>query len=84
MADLSLIIKLAGQGFANREELQLRGRIEDLIDERQMGECLGGGSGGGYMDVSIESSEPICTREALHDLMTELGVKDYKVDLYSE
>ena len=46
-------IKLAGDGFANSSEFDLRYAIEDAIIDDGIGDYEGAGSGGGWMDVSF-------------------------------
>ena len=53
-------------------QLSLEIRLQGKGFPRRIAECTGGGSSGGYMDVSIESVDLESTKRALDDLMNEL------------
>ena len=57
MTYVSMRIDLAGDTLPNRDELELRWEISDLIEERAIGEVIGSGGGRGEMDIGVEVAD---------------------------
>jgi hypothetical protein len=52
--EISIEIELAGDEFPTHEEIDLRWKLEDEIEERGIGVVGGSGAGGGRMDFSFQ------------------------------
>ena len=50
---IRIIIKWAGDDFASRQDLTLRGEIERVILEKKVGTIIRSGTGMGWMDVIV-------------------------------
>lgn len=71
----SIMVKVKGD-FASPSELKLRNRIEKLLGEIGVGECVGSGSGMGMMDIELlvesqEAAEP-AIRQAMAESLPEV------------
>lgn len=66
-------IALAGDEFADNEELNLRSQLVKLIESRGIGHVGGFGSGQGGMDVSALARSEQLGREQLAALVRELA-----------
>ena len=66
-------------GFAGPLALNTRQKLEELIDERGVGECYGGGSGMGAMDVSLGVQDVDLGSAQVEVLLRELGVYHYTI-----
>jgi len=67
-------IKLAGEGMAMREELQLRNALEDEIVKRGIGTVDDAGSGGGVMHLRVVVSDVEHAAEEIRDVLAAAGV----------
>ena len=76
MKSLEIRIPLNGEGLVNKEELELRWQLADLIEERNIGHVTGSGSGFGQMDISVDVANEATGRSKLRDLAQELGISD--------
>jgi len=76
VANLDVRIKLREGGLAQRDELSLRHKFQEEIENRGIGKDLGGGSGLGEMDISVEVSDVETGKGKLRELAKELGIKD--------
>src|SRR3990172_5821205 len=52
--EVSIEIQLAGDEFPTHEEMDLRWKLEDEVEERGIGVVGGSGAGGGRMDFSFQ------------------------------
>ena len=52
--ELRLVIRWGGDDFASRQDLELRSKVEGLIEERDVGRVLRSGTGMGWMDVWVK------------------------------
>ena len=76
MGQLEIRIKTKGDGLAGLEELAKRHRLQEEIERRGIGRDLGGGSGFGEMDISVEvTSELSGAKSKLRALAEELGIE---------
>jgi hypothetical protein len=66
-------IELAGEGFAEDEELDLRDRLVAAVEARGIGEVGGYGSGLSGMDVSVLVRDEQIGREQVTTLVHELA-----------
>lgn len=80
---LSVRIKLEGDGFANPAEFELRYTLEDEIMDREIGDILGAGSGGGWMDfaVLVDNAEVDTALTAIRQLLTEQEVAEDRTEI---
>ena len=76
MANLDVRIVLRGGGLAEADELSLRHKFQEEVERRGIGKDLGGGSGFGEMDISVEVSDAETGKSKLRALAEELGIKD--------
>jgi len=73
LVHLLVEIELAGDGFADPGELDLRGRLVEAIESRGVGEVGGFGSGMGGMDISVHVPEEAAGREQVAAIVRELA-----------
>jgi hypothetical protein len=73
LVHLLLEVELAGDAFANESELDLRYRLEDAVEARDIGMVGGAGSGVGGMDISVLVVDERIGRERLAALVRELA-----------
>jgi hypothetical protein len=80
---ISVRIKLEGDGFANPAEFELRYTLEDEIMDRAIGEILGAGSGGGWMDfaVVVEKGEVDAPLTPIRQLLTEQDITEGRTEI---
>ena len=76
MANLDVRIKLRGTGLAQSDELSLRHKFQDEVERRGIGKDLGGGSGFGEMDITVQVSDAATGRTQLRELARELGIQE--------
>lgn len=75
--EVSTEIQLSGENFPTHEEMDLRWRLEEEIEERGIGVVGAGGAGGGRMDFSFEVgtiNEVNAAVENVKQLLKEYGV----------
>jgi hypothetical protein len=70
---LLLDIKLSDDDFASPGVMDLRSRLVELIEQRDIGEVGGFGSGMGSMDISVHVSDEAEGRQRLSELMREVA-----------
>ena len=80
MALISVKINLESGGLANKQELEARWQLEDIIEAKQIGTVIGGGSGRGMMDLTVEVVDPEVGISKLRALADQLGMTD--ADIY--
>ncbi len=68
---LRIIIKLSGDDFASKQDLETRGKIETLIVERGMGRVVRVGTGMGWMDILIEVGDRESAKKDIDKVMAE-------------
>lgn len=76
MALIDVRIKLREDGLAQADELSLRHKFQDEVEQRGIGTDLGGGSGLGEMDLSVEVSDATLGISKLRKLAQDLGVQE--------
>ena len=67
-------IKLAGEGMAMREELQLRNAVEDEIVKRGIGTVDDAGSGGGVMHLQVVVADVERAEAEIREVLAGAGV----------
>lgn len=72
LVHLLVEIALGGTGFAEDDELDLRGRLVEAIESRGLGEVGGYGSGDGGMDISVLVADEQVGREQVAALVREV------------
>lgn len=75
-AHLRVSIRLAGEGMAMREEMQLRNAIEDEIVKRGIGKVDDAGSGGGVMHLQVVAADAGRAAAEIRDILAAAGVLD--------
>jgi hypothetical protein len=76
MAIIEIQIKLQGDGFPTPEELEVRHKLEDTIEERNIGEVVDAGGGGGVMDVGVEVEDGEKAMNEIQNIVRELKIED--------
>jgi hypothetical protein len=71
--ELRIVIRLGGDDFASKQDLEMRGRIEGLIDERKVGQVTRSGTGMGWMDIWVEAEDKDSARKAVEAIMKEVA-----------
>ena len=71
-------------GFAGPLALHVRHQLEDLIDDRGIGKCYGGGSGMSAMDVSLGVDDLHIGVGETCSLLKELGIRQYRITQIAE
>ena len=84
MTILSVNMDLASDGLANKNDLETRWQLEDLIEERGIGYVSGAGSGFGMMDISVEVEDAETATSQLRALAAELGIQEVNIHEYEE
>ena len=79
MKSLEIRIPLDGEGLVNKEELELRWQLADLIEERNIGHVTGSGSGFGQMDISVDVADESTGKSKLRSLANELGISEVTI-----
>ncbi len=72
---LRIVIKLSGDDFASKQDLETRGKIETLIVEGGMGRVVRVGTGMGWMDIWIEVGDRERAKKAIDKIMGEVAAK---------
>jgi hypothetical protein len=72
---LRIIIKWPGDDFASKQDLEARGKIENLIVERGVGRILRDGTGAGWMDIFVEAEDRESTKKAIDKIIGEAAPK---------
>lgn len=80
MVYVEMIINLTGDSLANRDELELKWQLSDLIESRDIGKVIGSGSGLGQMDIGVEVDDLQAGKSKLRQLAEELGVEGVQFD----
>jgi hypothetical protein len=73
MAIIEIQIKLQGDGFPTPEELEVRHKLEDTIEERNIGEVVDAGGGGGVMDVGVEVEDGEKAMNEIQNIITGIS-----------
>ena len=74
---ISIEIELAGDEFPTHDEIDLRWKLEDEIEERGIGVIGGSGAGGGRMDFAFEVESIVELKPAIEKV--EQLLKEYNV-----
>lgn len=77
MTELEIRMKIEGDSLASPDELRLRHKFQEEVEAREIGKDLGGGSGFGEMDVSVEVAD--AAKSKLSELAEELGIQDITI-----
>jgi hypothetical protein len=78
--EVRLVIRWGGDDFASRQDLELRTRVEGLIEERNVGRVLSSGTGMGWMDMWIKVENKTEAKKALEAIMKEVAPQtDYSI-----
>ncbi len=70
---VQLFVKLAGEE-ATKEELDLRHRIEERIEQQNIGRLISSGSGSGFMDVTVEVENTADAISQLRKVLQSFGL----------
>jgi hypothetical protein len=71
--DLRIVIRWGGDDLASKQDLEMRGRIESLIEEREVGEIVRAGTGMGWMDIWVRAKDKGKARRAVEAIMKEVA-----------
>jgi hypothetical protein len=71
--ELRIVIRWGGDDFASKQDLEMRGRIEALIEEREVGEIVRSGTGMGWMDIWVKAEDKDNARRAVEAIMKEVA-----------
>jgi hypothetical protein len=71
--DLRIVIRWGGDDFASKQDLVMRGRIESLIEERQVGKIVRAGTGMGWMDIWVRAKDKGKARKGVEAIMKEVA-----------
>jgi hypothetical protein len=74
--EIHIQIKLKGDGFPSKEELQIRNQLENLIEENRVGEIIDIGAGTGVMDIFIEVDNLRYSMGKIKSLVHELNIEE--------
>lgn len=74
--EIRVQIRFAGAGFPSEEELDLRHTLEDMIEDRGIGEVVDAGAGLGVVDLAVAVSEPKKALSQISSLVAELGIQE--------
>ncbi|HEV2720545.1 MAG TPA: hypothetical protein VG323_11045 [Thermoanaerobaculia bacterium] len=69
-------IRLAGEGMAMREEIEIRNAIEDEIVKRGIGTVDDAGSGGGVMHLQVVVADAARAAAEIREILAAAGVLD--------
>ncbi len=69
-------IRLAGEGMAMREEIELRNAIEDAIVKRGIGTVDDAGSGGGMMHLQVVVADAERGAAEIREVLAERGLSE--------
>jgi hypothetical protein len=70
--ELRIAIRLGGDDLASKQDLEMRGRIESLIEERDVGEIVRAGTGMGWMDIWVRTKDKGKARRAVEAIIKEV------------
>jgi|SwirhisoilCB2_FD_contig_41_19388459_length_1299_multi_1_in_0_out_0_2 hypothetical protein len=73
---IRLEISFAEDGFPTRDELGFRWELEDLLEQNQVGEVVGAGSGMGVMDIDVEVDDVDSALRTINDLLAQLHIEN--------
>ncbi|MEO8035726.1 MAG: hypothetical protein ABI837_14920 [Acidobacteriota bacterium] len=68
-------IKIAGSDFPSPGEMKVRHELEDEIEGLGFGSVVDAGSGGGFMDIGVESEDPAKAKTGIDRLMQERHIE---------
>jgi hypothetical protein len=74
-AEIRIQIRSDRDGFPTEAEQDLRHTLENLVEERGIGEIVDAGSGMGVLDIAVAVSRPKEALRAIRALMAELGIE---------
>jgi hypothetical protein len=78
--ELRLVIRWGGDDFASKQDLELRSKLETLIEEKEVGHVFRSGTGMGWMDIWVKVENKGQARKALEGIMREVAPqKEYSV-----
>ncbi len=73
---MTMRFDLEGDMLPNRDELQTRWEVSDLIEARGIGEVIGSGGGCGQMDIGVEVSDVETAQSQLRAIAAEYQLKN--------
>jgi len=76
MIYLSLVINLCSEGLPSRDELELRWKIQDLIEEQQIAEVIGSEAGRGQMDIDMEVTDIEAAKSQVRKIAVQYQFQD--------
>jgi hypothetical protein len=71
--ELRIVIRWGGDDFASKQDLELRTRIEGLIEERGVGQVTRTGTGMGWMDIWVRAKDKREAQRAIEAIMKEVA-----------
>jgi hypothetical protein len=71
--ELRLVIRWGGDDLASRQDIELRSKVERLIEERAVGRVLRSGTGMGWMDVWVKVENKTSAKKTLEAIMKEVA-----------
>ena len=74
-AEVRIQIRCEGTGFPTGNELEIRNTLEELIEERGIGEVVDAGSGLGVMDLAVAVANPEAALRSINTLVDQLSLR---------
>jgi spermidine/putrescine-binding protein len=71
--ELRIVIRWGGDDLASKQDLEMRARIEGLIEERGVGQVTRSSTGMGWMDIWIKVKDKHEARGAVDAIMKEIA-----------
>jgi hypothetical protein len=71
--ELRIVIRWGGDDFASKQDLEMKARIERLIEESKVGQVTRSGTGMGWMDIWVRAKDKREARRAIHAIMKEVA-----------
>ena len=72
---LLIYMNIEGDTYCNPDELTLRNDFHKAIEDKGIGSVIGGGSGAGQMDISVEVDDVSIAKRLLKILASELKIR---------
>jgi hypothetical protein len=78
--EVRLVIRWGGDDLASKQDLELRSKLEGLIEHRHVGRVRRSGTGMGWMDVWVKVENKTEAKKALEAIMKEVAPQtDYSI-----
>jgi hypothetical protein len=71
--ELRIVIRWGGDDFASKQDLEMRDRIEGLVEERRVGQVKRSSTGMGWMDIWVRVEDRGEARTAVEAIMKEVA-----------